>query len=114
LVLQVSAGSIKSRLGVKSRLGPKVTHRIGEAVLDNHERVEIYECEDDDLDTEDHRLRANAIKTLDLRSRLTTRPKQVGDQRTRSQFFIRFFRGKNERFPLKKSDFFQPWDRCYD
>jgi hypothetical protein len=44
-------------------------------VLDNNEKLEVFECSDDDeeLDSEEEALRADAIKTIDLRKRLATK-----------------------------------------
>ena len=67
---ETSKRPVKNRLGIKSRLGLAVKNRIGSAVLENNDRVEIFEC-DDDSEAED--LRAEALKTIDLRSRISTR-----------------------------------------
>ena len=58
-------------MGVKGRLGPKLPTLIGSTVLENQEKVEIFEYSD--LDSEEEHLRANAIKTIDLRNRLSTK-----------------------------------------
>ena len=61
--------------GVKSRLGLKLSNRVGSVVLDNNEKLEVFKCSDDDeeLDSEEEALRADAIKTIDLRKRLATK-----------------------------------------
>ena len=64
---------MKSRLGIKSRLGSKLTNRIGSAILENNDRIEIFECT---FDSEEEELRADALKTIDLRKRISN--KEVG------------------------------------
>ena len=70
-------GGIKSRLGPKlSHLSPKLSNRVGSVVLDNNEKLEVFECSDDDdeaMNSEEEALRADAIKTIDLRKRLATK-----------------------------------------
>ena len=83
---------VKSRLGSKlsnrvgeiesgSRLGSKLSNRVGEILLSNNEKVEIFECSDDEdgdeLNSEEELLRADAIKTIDLRKRLSATKNQV-------------------------------------
>jgi hypothetical protein len=62
---------IKQRLGgIKSRLGVKLTNQVGSVTLENNEKLEVYDCLDQDQNSEEDLLRANAIKTIDLRKRL--------------------------------------------
>ena len=65
---------------VKARLGPRrvaAKDRLGERAGESHDRIEVFECseeEDDDaLNSEEEALRSSAMKTLDLRNRLTSR-----------------------------------------
>ena len=64
---------------VKARLGPRriaAKERLGERHGESHDNVEVFECsdeEDDALNSEEEALRSSAMKTLDLRNRLTSR-----------------------------------------
>ena len=65
---------IKQRLGgIKSRLGTKLSNRVGSVTLENNEKLEVFDCLEQDSDSEEELLRANAIKTIDLRKRLATK-----------------------------------------
>ena len=69
---------MKSRLGIKSRLGSKLTNRIGSAILENNDRIEIFECT---FDSEEEELRADALKTIDLRKRISNKEVGYSDRR---------------------------------
>ena len=66
---------------VKARLGPRrvaAKDRLGVRAGESRDRIEVFECseeEDDDdaLNSEEEALRSSAMKTLDLRNRLTSR-----------------------------------------
>ena len=71
--------SVKARLGTR-RIAAK--ERLGERRRDeegSHDNVEVFECseeeevEDEPLNSEEEALRSSAMKTLDLRNRLTSR-----------------------------------------
>ena len=48
-------------------------------VLENNEKLEVFDCLDQDLDSEEEQLRAMAIKTIDLRKRLATKNQDDDD-----------------------------------
>ncbi len=81
----VSSSSERPRASVKSRLGPRridARLRLGKRPGDQEEEgegtVEVFEYSDDEKrNSEEDDLRANAIKTLDLRNRLTSRKIRV-------------------------------------
>ena len=68
-----------SSSSVKSRLGPRriaAKERLGERYGESHDNVEVFECSDEEdnaLNSEEEALRSSAMKTLDLRNRLTSR-----------------------------------------
>merc|ERR1712037_583152 len=73
IVSQRPSSSVKSRLGPR-RIAAK--DRLGERDRERHDRVEVFECSDEEgdaLNSEEEALRSSAMKTLDLRNRLTSR-----------------------------------------
>ena len=73
IVPQRSSSSVKSRLGPR-RIAAK--ERLGERYGESHDNVEVFECSDEEdnvLNSEEEALRSSAMKTLDLRNRLTSR-----------------------------------------
>ena len=73
IVPQRPSSSVKSRLGPR-RIAAK--DRLGERDREGRDRVEVFECSDEEgdaLNSEEEALRSSAMKTLDLRNRLTSR-----------------------------------------